>query len=386
MKILWLASWYPSAVKPLNGDFIQRHAQAASLYNDIEVLFVEKDIEGVITKDLFKEVRLEGRLTEKIIYYHDRNARSLAGKLLSNYKYHRTFTNEVKRYIKKNGLPDLVHVHIAMKAGLIAKWIKRKYKVPYVLSEHWSGYLSEATDQFSHYPLYYRYLNLRVIKNALAISTVSKYLGAQIQRLAQSKSALVIPNVVNTKLFYPGFPQKNNDPINFIHISTLSYHKNPEAILRAFSIVKKKSFNFKLKIFGPSNDSLKDLAIQLGLQNEIIFHEEIPQSELANHLQKADALVLYSRYETFGCVIIEANACGVPVIVSDLEALKEIVQDGFNGLVVEENSTQKLAAKILWFIKNKESFNAAKISALAQKKYSYQTVGKQFDDWYKSLL
>ena len=384
MKILWLPSWYPSAINPLNGDFVQRHAQAASLYNDIDVLFLEKDISGSVTKSELVQEKQTARLTERIVYYHASPKTNLLGKVFAITRYQQVYRREIRRYIKRNGKPDLVHVHVAMKAGLIARWIKKKYKIPYVLTEHWTGYLTEAPENINTHSLFYRLATRNIFKNASGLTVVSNYLGNAIKNFYSTLNYLVIPNVVNTEIFYPVV--KSSEVLRFIHISTLNHQKNAEAILDAFSQIKTKVSNFQVDIIGPKNDSLLQLTESLGLSNVINFFSEVPQTELAKYLQLSHALILYSRYETFGCVIIEANACGIPVLVSDLEVFKETVTVGFNGITASADNPTKLAEKILWFIENRQKFDANKISEATSKKYSYEVVGQQFDDWYHSFI
>src|SRR5215470_2397648 len=67
--ILWLPSWYPNKFAPFDGDFIQRHAKAAALYDDIVVIHAAPDEKGEITADVDKSFTREGRLTEHIIYF-----------------------------------------------------------------------------------------------------------------------------------------------------------------------------------------------------------------------------------------------------------------------------------------------------------------------------
>jgi hypothetical protein len=69
-KILWLVSWYPNKLLPYNGDFIKRHAEAVSLYEDVYLIYVVRDVSGTITKDVLIEKSTNGGLTEKIIYYY----------------------------------------------------------------------------------------------------------------------------------------------------------------------------------------------------------------------------------------------------------------------------------------------------------------------------
>ncbi|MFZ1260557.1 MAG: hypothetical protein WAQ93_08730, partial [Chitinophagaceae bacterium] len=126
-KILWLCSWYPDKMEPFNGDFIQRHAYAAALYNDIYVIHVAGDVTGEAKGIEHVINRAEG-LTEQIIYYN--KSTSWFGKAVDYYRWSSIFKQAIRKYILENGKPDLVHVHIPFKAGLMAIRIKKKYGIP----------------------------------------------------------------------------------------------------------------------------------------------------------------------------------------------------------------------------------------------------------------
>ena len=127
-NILWLASWYPNALSPFDGDFIQRHAKAASIINTITVLFVKKDEEGIITKNVKTEVTTTGTLTEIIIYYHPlKTGITIPDRLFSRKKYNNVYRKALKKFIEKKGVPELVHVHVALNVIWQALWLKKKY-------------------------------------------------------------------------------------------------------------------------------------------------------------------------------------------------------------------------------------------------------------------
>ena len=134
------------------------------------------------------------------------------------------------------------------------------------------------------------------------------------------------------------------------------YQKNTEAILTALSLLK-KDCNFEMYLYGTMNPALEKLIEELKLENHVFVKGEVSHILLSKAIQHADALVLYSRYETFGCVLIEANACGVPVIVSDLEVFHEIVDEGFNGIFVAGENPVALAAKLKEFAESKNKFD-----------------------------
>lgn len=385
MKILWLVSWYPSKVEPFAGDFIQRHAQAASLYHDIHVIHVVRDAKGEFTKDVRIEESQRGRLHERIIYYYSPFYSSVAGKFFSQLKYNRLFAKSIDQYVREQGRPDGIHVHVGMKAGLMAMRMLRREKFPYVVTEHWTGFLPEAKDRIGNMPSYMQNAWKLVLKKAAGISAVSGRLAQQLRSFSGKEKIMVIPNVVNTDLFFP-VSQKEKQLTRFIHISGLDHQKNPEAILKALAIVKTRTGSFHLDVFGPERRDVSDLVKKLGLENHTRMHGEVPQKELAPYLQQSDALILYSRYETFGCVVIEANACGVPVIASDIPVMHELLEEDRNGFFVTGDDSQALADKLVWFIENRPRHDANMIAKECSEKYSYNVVGRQFSNWYETIF
>lgn len=384
MKILWLVSWYPSALHPFDGDFIQRHAQAAALFTEVEVLHVVKDSKGIETQTIKETVHVNEKLTERIIYYKPfKTSIQIVDRLLSHLQYKKICRAALKNYVVKQGKPPFIHVHIAMKAGLNALWLKRKYNVPYILTEHWGGYLPTAAPNINDYNFIYKYYWEKIITNAMASTYVSDFLKNHLMHVYKVDNCVLIPNVVNTDIFYPS-PKLPYDKIRFVHVSIMTYQKNTEAILAAMALLK-NDFAFELYLYGPINSSLQRLIIKLGLQHEVIVKGEVAQPILAKLIQQSDALILYSRFETFGCVIIEANACGVPVIVSDLTVFHEIVNEGVNGFFVEGENQIALAEKLKQFILQKNTFDKMAIASHAAEKYNYKKIGQQFADLYMKL-
>jgi glycosyltransferase involved in cell wall biosynthesis len=386
MQVLWLPAWYPNKTEPFAGDFIQRHAKSVALYHAVQVIHIVRDKDGIITKNIKEENYQLGQLTEKIIYYHTPVFPvAVIDKLISTRFYGRLYRKYIKTYLNKNGMPAIAHVHIAGKNGLVALWLKRKYKIPFVVSEHWSVYLPEAVPRFDNFSRLFKLMWNRIMNGSKGLSTVSNHLGTAIRRLRKNIEFTVIPNVVDDTIFFPVEKAAKNT-VQFIHISSLNFPKNPEAILQAFSIVKKVDPGFTLSVFGPQNDDLKELVVGLGLQDHVLFQQEVPQPQLAVSMQQADALILYSRFETFGCVLIEAGACGIPVIVSDIPAFHETVQEGLNGYFAGSGKPELLAQKIIWFMQQDKKLYDKKIIAATAEKYHYNRVGKLFSEFYKTAL
>jgi glycosyltransferase involved in cell wall biosynthesis len=385
-RIVWLASWFPNRLDPLSGDFIERHALAASLYNDIYVIHVIKDAESKTPGPAFTETKtFNEHCRAEIIYYKAGFKKMRWLEILhSNLRYCRYFIRSIQSYIKKEGRPDCIHVHIALKAGLLALLAKRWYRIPYIVSEQWTGLCPEARPGLDGRPRIFRWLWKQVMKNAYSWSAVSEYLGLAIQRKFRLAGFKVIPNIVDTDIFYP-VPHLPG-PFQFIHVSLMNYQKNPEQIFEALAILKRKTSGpFTLLLFGEISRDLWALAGRLDILDRLEPKGTCPQPILAAYMRKSSALILYSRFETFGCVIIEANACGIPVIASDIPVLHENVLDGVTGNFVPLNDPSALAERMFWMMSHAEEFDSAKMVKLTREKYSYSIAGKQFDSLYTGL-
>src|SRR5437763_11060836 len=114
-RILWLVSWYPNKNDRFNGDFVQRHAKAAAIHNDIHVIFVT---EAGFNQPEEEAFNTSTGLTEQIIYY--KSNKGLVGRIMKQWKWKKMWVKAIKEYINKNAHPDFIHVHIPWKVGIIA--------------------------------------------------------------------------------------------------------------------------------------------------------------------------------------------------------------------------------------------------------------------------
>ncbi len=383
-QVLWLASWYPNSLESFDGDFIQRHAEAVALFCKVHVIYVKKD-KQLKTNEIATEIHDSVNLTQEIIYYNSMSTGiKLLDKFLSQRKFNEVYRNAFTEYFQISGKPDVVHVHVAMKAGITALWIKRKWRIPFIVSEHWTGYLPNADIRVDSFPALYQKWIKRILQKADAVTVVSDHLGKSMQDMLPKIKYEVIPNVVNTQIFYPGEKQLST-VTRFIHISNMNYQKNTEAIIEAASLLKDE-LKFTLNLYGPPNHEIENLIIEKGLQNQVFIKGEVVQDQLAEAIRQSDALILYSRFETFGCVIIEANACAVPVIVTDLEVFHELVEENVNGIFVEGENAAALAKKIKQFALQRNKFVGSAIAKETAEKFSYKSVGLLFNNLYNHII
>lgn len=382
--ILWLPSWYPNQLQPFNGDFVQRHARATALHVDIEVIHVVKDEEGRITKAVHTETHRNGQLTETIIYYYfPKRFPGFINRWLSHRRYVQLYQQAIQNLVNDKGRPHLLHVYISLKAGMLAPWCRRRFGLRYVVGEQSTVYLREARPNFQNLNPWFQKAAATIFRQANGVMVVSQYLSNALVQQFGIRPPVVIPNVVDERIFHPE-EKRIASRKTFIHISNLTYQKNAEAMLEAFRLVKEKGLDFHLHVVGPEVTALQNWVAGYSLRADISFHHEMPQPELATLIRASDALVLFSRYETFGCVIIEAFACGLPVILSDIPVFHENAGTQ-NALFAENEKATALSEAIIKFITGAE-FDRNKISAAALAQYNFNKVGRQMVEWYEKIL
>ncbi len=384
MKVLWLASWFPNRTAPYNGDFIERHARAAAPFTS--QLFVVAVIKDDAMESGQTEVVKNHRdnLTVYTVYY-GKGKFGAAEKLLSLRKYFSLQNKLYKQIEGEFGRPDIVHVHVPMKAGLFAQYLKKKYSIPYVATEHWAGYTKICRPSIFDLGKTFIKLNNLVLKGASLVLPVSDYLGRMINDDFVHIKYTVIPNVVDTRIFFPS-EKKTGQVLQLIHVSTMGFQKNMDAVIAALALWKEQGGTFELNCYGRTNEAIVALVKHHSLQRHVYFHGEVAQPALAKAMQQSDALILYSRYETFGCVLIEANACGIPVIVSDLPVFHELIGENINGIFAEGDNPAALAAALETFYRSKDNFNKQEIAQAARQRFSYKRVGRQLMEVYSAVI
>ena len=134
-KVLFLSAWYPHRYDAMAGLFVQKHALAASRYTDVCVLFLLADKN--ITDYEIVTNKNQGVL-ETIVYYPKRV--ELLRKIVT---YFRAFQKGYAHVLSNWGKPKVTHAHILTRTGFLAYLLKKKYGIPYIITEQWSRYLPE---------------------------------------------------------------------------------------------------------------------------------------------------------------------------------------------------------------------------------------------------
>lgn len=162
------------------------------------------------------------------------------------------------------------------------------------------------------------------------------------------------------------------------------YFKGIDILLHSLPSLEGRKWRLKIVGDGDLRPDYENLAKRLELQKRVEFAGRLGQTELVRALQEADLLVLPSinRNEAFGIVLIEALACGVPVIASDLPGVRRVFTDGREGLLAQPGSVTDWNQKLEYIRNNEEKRREMGLAArrLAEKKYDERLIAKRYEN------
>lgn len=290
-----------------------------------------------------------------------------------------------KKYIDKYGMPDVVHAHNAMYAGILAKAIKQQYKVPYIITEHSTLYArGMINDNRLKEELCKAYLSA---KGVYAVSIpFCKLLGDTFGGVKFD----YLPNVLDPyfeSASYEGSEIADKKEFIFLNIAELHPKKNHKLLIDAFALLKKDAKYSSAKLWvagkGTEYDNLKELIKSYGLESDIILLGLLNREDIRNTIKKSDAIVLSSDFETFGVVLIEGMLFGKPVISTSCGGPESFVTDA-NGIVVEKQDTQALSIAMQQMIDRYGSYKAEEIRNYVIAEFGADRLVERLNAAYKA--
>lgn len=270
---------------------------------------------------------------------------------------------------------DIVHAHWLIPQGIVQSFFKK----PYIVTGHGGDVMSLNKGIF-------KYLKRRCLNNAKKITVVSDALQKQVTKLCPNTEASVISMGCDITKFGRRFRQENyfsqgNKKI-ILFVGRLVEVKGVSCLIEAM-----KNIDAKLIIVGdgPLKESLQRQAESI--KNKVEFLGAKSHTELARIYASSDIFVAPSvttkdgSKEGLGLVLLEAMASGLPVVGSKSGGIPEIIQDGYNGFLVEEKSVEQLTKKIRCLIDSEElCVKLAENGLKTAKERDYRTIAKKYKD------
>ncbi len=385
-NILFLSGWYPNRLIPTLGNFVQKHAECVSLYSNVAALYVCSDANN---KNKFEIVESnEKNIYTVNVYYkkiqHTIPLLSFLQKARRNIKAHQM---GLKLITKKFGKIDLVHHNILYPVGLIAWYLKKFKGIPYIITEHWTGYLPSKKMKISWLQ---KTLSKTIARNASYITPVSKDLQDAMIALGLNTKYEIIYNVTDTKLFHPAAEKSTRKKVKIIHISTLDDpHKNISGMMRVAEKLSKQRNDFEMWFIGDGDTAPHiKTAASLNILNTFAFFDGTKSTaEVAEIMRSSDCFLLFSNYENLPCVMVEALASGIPIVSSTAGGIPEHITENL-GLLVKPLDEEALLYSLNKVIDNIKSgkYNSQELSNYANDNFSFEKVGGKFNELYHRIL
>lgn len=239
---------------------------------------------------------------------------------------------------------------------------------------------SQIRDYYAAHPEKFREIPFAVDLKKFRPSELKAPAGNSL--LAKAKE---IVNFVSAK-----FIKKDRFDLLFVGaLDAAHYFKGVDVLLRAVAGLSDCHFELTIAGEGDKRREYEDLALRLGLDKKVRFAGKLSEAELIRAYQKADLLILPSinSNEAFGIVLIEALACGVPVMASDLPGVRSVFNDREEGLLIKPGDISDLEQKLRLFMNDRSISEgmAAKARSLAASKYGEEAVAAKLKGLFKAI-
>lgn len=342
MKVLFLTPWYPSERDAMAGLFVQKHVEA---------------------------VRAQG-VEVRVIYSQTLGDTWRQWKALQ----------------REGWMPDVVQLNVIQKQGLLALWLKKRYGIPYVIVEHWSGYLPE-NGMFKRLSAIKKRIYRHVAAQAEQVLCVSQGLQQAMQDCGiQAQQWGLIDNVVDGFFYELRVKSQESRVKTLLHVSCFDERaKNVKGLLRAAKMLSEKRQDWKLVLVGTGADyeDVRAFADTLYIPEGLLeWTGELTPREVAEKMHEADAFVLSSRYETYGVVLAEAVAAGLPILSTSVGIAEEVAD-----LIVPQEIAQNKPGRMAEFMETILWGQEERVkSREVRERFSADFIGKKLKESYDSCL
>jgi len=292
---------------------------------------------------------------------------------------------KVRKVLHESGI-ELIHLHGPLFS--FAGPLYRKASVPVVITTHNVIEFKGSRFTTALYRGVIRWVTRRMAAHAQRVITVNKdYISVYTSWGIDPNKIVYIPNGINTETFSPG-PSTIKQELGCQHLivywGRLGYQKSVASLIQAFKSLTKPGVKLAVIGKGPDLPKLKALA---GSDDRILFTGYLTEDDLLQYARGADLAVLPSKGESWGLVIGEAMACGLPVISSDVGMARELLGDG-RGVVLTSDEPSEITTQMELLLSHPVEASAMGVKARSfiVDRYSWTEVAKQVNQLYEACV
>jgi glycosyltransferase involved in cell wall biosynthesis len=382
MHVLVLPSWYSTSDKPWLGTFFADQAVAlARAGMRVGVVFVENRSLRRISFGRLLETHFqkESSSSEGVTTLRMKGWNTLAQTLPGASVWSRLTEHLVNAYVDGWGKPDVIHAHSAFWAGHAAVRAAARLRIPCVVTEHGSDFLVAPLSARR------RRRAAEIYRSAAAVLAVSTPLLRSVNAIAQRSLGPVVPNMVDTDFFTLPPRPRPSTPFTFLSVGNLVESKRVDLLIRAFARLFSRKSDIRLVIVGsgPREPFLRELARSVAAPAQVEFTGPLSREEVRARMWSSNALVLPSAFETFGVVLIEALATGLPVIATRCGGPEEILTGGV-GLLIDSDQESQLSTALKQVMSRSNDETILRNHAIEH--FGNRQVVSQLINVYKNIL
>ena len=283
----------------------------------------------------------------------------------------------------KSFKPAAIIVFFTIPSGPVALLANALYKVPFITSLRGGdvpGFMGRSLAVFHKITLP---LTRLIWKRSVAVVANSKGLCALAKNTMNNERLLVIPNGADVNRFTPRRNYGSSDTFTILFVGRLTSQKGADTLIQAIkSLVRlSPSTKFSLKIVGDGamRKSLVKLSQDMGVSDKVSFTGWCDRSALPALYAGADAFVLPSRDEGMPNALMEAMSCGLPVIATRVPGNTDLIEDGRNGILVEQDDSDAICHHLALFARDAALRQKLGIAAReTMMLYSWNNVARQY--------
>lgn len=275
--------------------------------------------------------------------------------------------------------PDIVHAQ-SFTCGMPALLSNKLLRIPYVI-------YGRGSDVYL--PSWLTKLTSKIIqKNASASIALTEHMKGVMQT-GFKKDVIVIPNGINPAEGVVGESVGRKHSKRILFVGRLHPVKGTRYLLGAMSIVRRDMPEAKLVLVGDGGERehLENLTDDLKIRECVEFIGRVPHENVQNYMNQSDVFVLPSLSEGFPVTILEAMACGLPVVATRVGGIPDIVEDGINGYLVDAMDQEMIAEALLKLLKDEELWEeVSNNNREKSKKYRWDTVAAALEEMYQTSI
>lgn len=289
--------------------------------------------------------------------------------------------------VLKKTKPDIIVLHGSAFIPVAALYRFFWKKIRVIVRETQAHHLKTGREWY--------WLKLSVkLANRMIFLTEESLVGVdkKFPKLKVRDKAVIIPNGIDTDLYKPHQHHNMNGELVIGMQSRLQKIKDHPSLLRAFKILLTNQPEPKLRLRiagdGTTMTELKELTAQLGISDKVEFCGMLPETELKQFMDSLDIYVHATMGETMSNSIMQAMACGLPIVASDVWGVNNMLSNQTNALLVPVENPEAMAEAILNLINNKQlaGFLATEARKTAEKEYSNHRLFQQYSKLYNESI